>query len=369
MKVLIINTVDTARNGITNVIFNYLKELSNLDIVFDMVVKNELDSRYANLIKRNGGQYFLFPRNMKAIVSYIISLKKLIKSESYDIVHIHGNSHTLVIELLAAKFGGCNVRMVHAHNTSCNCIWMHKGLSGLFHVVCTHRLACGTKAGLFMYGNHSFEVLRNGIDVNRYSFDNEMRQNIRRQYGVEDEVVLGHVGLFNEAKNQSFLLDILEELFKTDLRYKLLLIGEGPFMNQVKEKAMKLNIEEQVIFVGETDDVSAYLSAMDLFLMPSLYEGLPLTMIEAQANGLNCIASNRITNEVNLTGNVRFLPIDEDVNLWVKTITAFNLKTERIHDSRKAVDCIVKQGYSIQGEAQKLHMYYHKAIQNLEIME
>lgn len=362
MKVLIINTVDTARNGITNVIFNHLKELKGSGIVFDMVVKNELDSGYSNLIEGNGGQYYFIPRSLRTFANYINSLRKLIKRNSYDVVHIHGNSHTLVIELLAAKLGGCKIRIVHAHNTSCNCVWLHKILSGVFHSMCTHRLACGIDAGRFMYGNRSFEVLRNGIDINTYSFDNIIRQSVRKQYGMEEIVLLGHIGGFNEAKNQSFLLDILNELLRGDSRCRLLLIGDGPFMNQVKEKAMKLNIDEQIIFLGETDDVSAYLSAMDLFLMPSLHEGLPLAMIEAQANGLNCIASDRITKEVNQTGNVQFLPIDKGTSPWSKAITEFNFKGDRMDKSKKAIDCIVKQGYSIQGEAERLRMYYQKVI-------
>lgn len=366
MKILLINTVDTARNGITNVIFNHVKAIKDEDVTFDLVTKNKPDAAYDEVIKKRGGHVFVIPRSMKKIVKYFFALKRLIKCNQYDAVHIHGNSHTLVIELLAAKLGGCKVRMTHAHNTVCGSLLMHNGLAGLFNALCTHRLACGNDAGLFMYGKQPFVVIRNGIDVNHFQYNASAGHVIRNQYNFGDDIVIGHIGLFNNAKNQAFLIDVLKELLKTNPHYRLMLIGEGPLLRDVEEKTAALHLVDQVTFVGTTDIINEYLSAVDMVMMPSFYEGLPLTLIEAQANGVQCIVSDRITKEVDLTGNIRFLPIDRGADMWAKTATDMKLIKDRETASREAIECIVENGYSIEKEAAKLHTYYCNAVKKAQ---
>lgn len=361
MKVLMVNTVDTARNGITNVIFNYVVQLKDSGIVFDLVTKNVPDHSYVEQIEEHGGRVHVIPRSMRRIWKYFTTLKKVVKENQYDLVHIHGNSHTLVIELLAAKLGGCKARIAHGHSTGCNSLALHKCLTAPFDGLCTHRLACGNEAGQFLHGKHSFAVMRNGIDVKKYLFSANARCDYRNRYGIEARFVLGHVGMFDEVKNQSFLLDILNELLKTDCRYHLLLIGEGPLQEMVKEKATDLQIKDYVTFVGGTDCVSEHLSAMDMIVMPSLHEGLPLSLIEAQASGLRCLVSDNITREVDKTGNLTFLPLDAGAACWACEIGKMSAEVDRTALSQKAIEKIKTCGHDIQTEAAALYRYYEDA--------
>lgn len=166
MKILVINTVPTDKNGITNVIFNYLKAMGN-DVAFDYVAINNPDAFYVNFLEEKGAALYSLKR--KNVLRYIWSLCKIIKQNKYDAIHVHGNSHTVILELLAAKLAGCKVRIVHAHSTGCNSVALHKLLAGLFDSLCTDRLACGESAGKFMFGLKPFKIINNGVDVGNYS--------------------------------------------------------------------------------------------------------------------------------------------------------------------------------------------------------
>ena len=168
MKILVINTVPTDKNGITNVIFNYLKAMGN-DVAFDYVAINNPDAFYVNFLEEKGAALYSLKR--RNVLGYIGSLCKIIKKNKYDAIHVHGNSHTVVLELLAAKLAGCKVRIIHAHSTGCNSVALHKLLAGLFDCLCTDRLACGESAGKFMFGLKPFEIINNGVDVEKFSFD------------------------------------------------------------------------------------------------------------------------------------------------------------------------------------------------------
>lgn len=201
-------------------------------------------------------------------------LRDVIKIENYDIVHVHGSSHTIAIDLFAAKIAKCKNRIAHSHNTTCSSILIHKVLSPFFYLCCTYRLACGIDAGKWMYGQRNFEVINNGVDTLKYIFDGRNRKEIRDMYKLENKVVIGHVGGFNETKNQSFLIDILNHMDKE--MFCLMLVGDGPLKNKVHNKAVTLGLENNVIFIGITDYVEKYLSAMDCIVMPSLFEGLQM---------------------------------------------------------------------------------------------
>ena len=362
MKVLIINTVNTRRNGITNVIFNLYHSIDKNNISFDLVTKNVPDHTYTNTIEISGGKIITIPKSKFHVIRYIRTLKGIIRRNRYEMVHIHGNSHTVVLELLAAKLAGCKVRIVHAHSTTCNSPMLHKLLSPLFHLLCTHRLACGQAAGQFMHGNHAFTVINNGVNTEKFSFHSKDRLEIREQYQIHDKIVIGHVGNFVDAKNPFFLIDILANLKKTNLDYCMLLVGDGPLLSQVKEKTKNLGLTDSVIFVGATDNVPAYISACDVIMMPSLFEGLPLTLIEQQTNGLKCLVSDQITTEVDKTGNIIFLPIDKGVEPWVSAMRELDLSYNREAMSRLAVEKIKQSGYDIRTEAKNLRMYYDNCV-------
>lgn len=358
MKILVINTVPTDKNGITNVIFNYLKAMGN-DVAFDYVAINNPDAFYVNFLEEKGAALYSLKR--RNVLGYIGSLCKIIKKNKYDAIHVHGNSHTVVLELLAAKLAGCKVRIIHAHSTGCNSVALHKLLAGLFDCLCTDRLACGESAGKFMFGLKPFEIINNGVDVEKFSFDKKAREVFRINLALtETDILIGHVGYFMPVKNQSFLVDIFAELAKNDSRYHLVLIGDGAMRTEIEQKVASLGLTNKVTFTGNIDNVSEYLNAIDIIIMPSLYEGLPLTLVEQQANGLQCVVSDTITAEADKTGNLSFLSLQAPISDWVQAVENSLCMQDRELRSKDAFIAIESAGYSIRKEAKKLVEYYKR---------
>lgn len=364
MRVLAINTVSTEKNGITNVIFNLYGAMDKQNIIVDYVSINKPDALYQEKVNAFGGSIFVIPRSMHRPFFYFLKLCKVIRHGKYDIVHAHGNSATLALEMLAAKLSGCQIRIAHSHNTTCKSRTVNRLLMPIFQHCCTHRLACGTAAGKWLFGKHDFKIMCNGVDTERFSFSKEKRTLVREALKVSDrEIVIGHVGAFNEAKNQMFLVKILYEISQENKEYRLLLIGDGELRQLVEEKVLQLGLSDKVFFVGAIDPVSDFLSACDLIVMPSLYEGLPLSLIEEQTNGLHCIVSNRITREVDKTGNLAFLSLDAGVTCWAEKISRMHIIEPREECSCLAIKKIKACGYDINENALNLRKYYYDILE------
>lgn len=363
MNILLINTVPTEQNGITGVIFNYLKAMDAQNITFDLLSLNTPSSLYSNIVESKGGHVFVLPR-LEGTLKYWNGLRRLIKENRYDAVHIHGNSHTVVLELSAAWAAGCVVRMVHSHNTTCKHVVVSRLLTQPFNMLYTHGLACGDAAGRWMFGKRKFTVINNGVDTELYAFDETKRNALRIDKGWTDCKVIGHVGGFVETKNQRFIVEVFRELYKCDNTYRLLLIGDGHMRQEVEEKVKECGLQDVVCMTGNINNVCDYLNAMDLVLMPSLFEGLPLTLVEQQANGLRCVVSDAITTEADKTGNMTFLPLTMDATGWAESIKSIVLDNteQRKARSHEAIKRIRECGYSVQEEARKLKEYYIKAI-------
>ena len=359
MKILLVNTVKTGKNGITNVMFNYLNAIECDDITFDLVSLNEPEDYYTKCVEKKGGKVYVIPRLGGNILSYWNSLKKLINENRYDAVHVHGNSHTVTIELSAAWAASCAVRMAHAHNTTCKHVSVHKLLTPLFNLLCTHGFACGEAAGTFMFGRKTFAVINNGVDTDKFAFNPVLREKKRGDLGWDDCIVVGHVGYFSEVKNHRFLIEVFEQLYLKDDHFRLLLVGDGALRNEMEEKIKGKGLKDKVVLTGNIDNVHEYLNAMDIVIMPSLYEGLPLTLIEQQANGLPCVVADTITREVDKTGNVTFLSLSQSAKQWAgETLTVMEHGDSRQKRSNAAIEKIKDSGYSIKEEAQKLEHYY-----------
>lgn len=361
-RILLICTTRIGKTGVTNVVMNYLHSFNTEDIKFDLCAINNPEQSYIDLVRNLGGEVYVIERLGNAF-SYFKNLILLIKEQNYDAVHIHTNSHTAVLELLAAKIAGCPVRIVHSHNTTCKSVLLHRLLTPFFNILYTHGFACGEEAGRWMFGNRPFSVINNGVDVAKFVYDKSKRDEIRTKLGVDDnQFFLGHVGMFNGVKNQQFVVEVVSELCKKNENYRLVLIGDGEQRNKVEEITKNLNLEDKVFFTGNIDNVSDYLSAIDLIVMPSLYEGLPLALIEQQANGLKCVVSDTITREVNKTGNVTFLSLNSPAEKWAEVIESTKHEGDRGVVSHNAIKDIIAAGYSIREEAKKLENYYKEII-------
>ena len=363
MKILLINTVPTEQNGITGVIFNYLKAIDVKNITFDLLSLNTPSSMYSNIVESKGGRVFVLSR-LEGTLKYWNGLRQLIKENRYDAVHIHGNSHTVVLELSAAWAAGCVVRMVHSHATTCKHVVASRLLTQPFNMLYTHGLACGDAAGRWMFGKRKFTIINNGVDTELYAFDEAKRNAIRIDKGWTDCKVIGHVGGFVETKNQRLIVEVFRELHKRDNTYRLLLIGDGHMRQEVEDKVKECGLQDVVCMTGNINNVCDYLNGMDLVLMPSLFEGLPLTLIEQQANGLRCVVSDAITTEADKTGNMTFLPLKMEAAGWAESIKSIDVDNteQRKARSHEAIERIRECGYSIQEEARKLKEYYIKAI-------
>ena len=359
MKILVITTVPFGKDGITNVALSLMRQGMKTGESFDLVTTAIKDEKRAKELEASGVRIFVLPRNMKESFKYVGELSGIIRENGYDAVHIHTNSHTCVYELLAAKRGGCGIRIVHAHNSRTKHPAIHKMMTPLFNSLCNVRLACSEKAGRFMHGKHPFTVINNGVDTKKYSFCETDRERIRKELSVLDnEILLGHVGAFNEQKNQRLLVEIMSALASKPKKYRLVLVGTGALEEQIKKAVQDAGLGDKVIFAGSVDEVYAYLSAMDIILMPSLYEGLPLTLVEQQANGLCCIVSDCITKEADLTGNLTFLPIDQGVEPWVEAVENAHLNYDRYLMSQKADRLIREKGYEIESTGAKMSAVY-----------
>ncbi len=364
MNILIVSTVSYSLNGIANVIKNLYRndKFSNKKISFLFPDNNNKEMIHD--LENYGYKVYQFARYQKGIIQYYHYLENLIKKEKFDIVHIHGNSHAMIVELLAATVGGCKIRICHSHNTTCNNVLLHKLLKPVFDMLCTDRMACGKQAGEWMYGKKQFTIVHNGIITERFKYRPEKRDYIRKKYNISsDELLLGNVGGLNEQKNQTVLLDIVKKI-SIQRKCKCMIIGTGEKQQELEEKVRKLNIDENVIFCGGVSNVEEYLNAIDIIVMPSLYEGLPLALIEEQANGLTCVISGVITKEADKSGNIIYIKDINNINEWIKKILEIPFQIDREYKSKNAISQIIKSGYSIDEEIQNLYNYYIQIIHN-----
>lgn len=361
IKILVINTVRFKLNGISAVIKNYYQAMDKENMKMDFLAIDDPSDEYRAFFEKNHLNCFVFHK--KNIASYFSRIIRLCRQEKYDIVHVHGNSANMAIELLAAALGGVKHRTAHSHNTATLHPLTHRILSPLFSALCTTRLACGEDAGKWLYRNKNFTTLKNGIDVSKFKIVPDIRTEYRKRLQIgKDDILIGHVGNFIEQKNHTYLIDIFSEIHQYEPNAKLLLISDGMLLNDIKEKVRQLHLDNFVIFLGKTMEVEKYLQAMDVFLFPSLHEGLPLVLVEAQASGLPCIVSETVSKEADLIGKCKYLPIGKaDIKNWVKEVLVLyheNAVCNRSEISEINQRIIRDKGYDIAQNANILRQIY-----------
>lgn len=267
----------------------------------------------------------------------------------------------MCLEFLPALLGGTKERIAQSHNTGNLFPVIDKVLRPLFHKLVTKRLACGEDAGKYMYGKRPFTIIQNGINCNEFQYDDNKRSVIRNELHIDNNKVLGHIGLFIPEKNHRFLLAVFKKLVSIDPTWKLMLFGKGDLESEIKEQIESLELTDKVLFMGIKDNVGDYLSAMDIFVFPSLHEGLPFVVLEAQANGLSCILADTIPKQVDLTGNVDFLPLDVSADEWAGYILDKydDDLSRRLKSSKKSIDDIIGKHYDMNHKAQILSKIYN----------
>lgn len=346
MKVLLVNTVPLEANGISTFIINSAKVLSEQNVKVTIAAPNMVSSNLKNQLQKKNIIVVEILNRMRNPIYYLLKLKQLLAKNNYDIVHINGNSTTMAVELLAAKQEKVGVRIAHSHNTTTEHPAINKLLRGVFERCVNGRLACNEAAGKWLFKNKDFTIIKNGIFLKNYAFNSSVRNEIRKKYKVSDnDILVGHVGKFNYQKNQTFLVDLLQ---KMSSEYKLMLIGDGPDLDSVKEYAEKKGVSKQIIFTGKINNVPDYLNVFDVFALPSNFEGQPFVVIEAMASGLPIIVSTNVSSEINLNHKVNFVSLDRGYE-WKKIIEKFDFDSNaRLKESINNIKILKEMGYDVE---------------------
>ena len=337
MKVLMVLPSLTQANGIVAFVFNYLKKIANKDISFTILASDmrpsnnyldlasflDIDVHFVRNIEQNG------------FSNYYKDLKCFFKSNhDFDAVYSNVANQSLFVFRLAKKYG-IKTRIIHSHATSAASS-LFKRIRNNFLIFfmlryATHYLACSDAAGKSMFKKRDFTVINNAIDYEKYVFSLSKREKIRNEYNLIDKKVVGYVGRIVQQKNVLFLTDVCEKLPN---EYVFLIIGTGNMKESLLDEVRKKRLTSRFIFVDECTNVDAFYSAMDYFVLPSFYEGLPVVGVEAQANGLPCFFSNRITKEVVISSNSFILDI-ESANLWANSIQEHSARLSNLELSTK----------------------------------
>ena len=341
------------RGGIETMLMNYYRRIDREKIQFDFLVHREQRQDYDDEIEALGGRIYRLPPLNPASGSYRRALADFFRTHHYRVVHCHLNYMSGVV-LAAAKQAGVPVRIAHAHTASMAPGWKQSVRRLCKHLIpftATHRFACGTVAGRAIFGKQHFSILANAIDAEAFTPNEKLRREVRTELGLEDAFTVMHVGRMVYAKNHEFLLDAFREVLNTEPGAKLVLVGDGELRSQIEEKAAQLP-EGSVQMLGSRTDIPRLMQAADVFAFPSRFEGMPVTMIEAQAAGLPCIKSDTVTNECVVTDLVTSLPT-ADPKLWADAILA-----KRGSASAAVLADIQRSGYDITAAADKLTRFY-----------
>jgi len=358
---VIITTAMVPYGGLASVMMNLYRNIDKERFHVDFASTNEeLDEVLALELNKNGSKYYSLGSRKRKILKYMNRLSRVIREGYYDVVHINSNSATALIELRISKKYGIKKRIVHNHTSICDHKFLHRICDPLFRRVYTDAIACSKKAGDWIFPDGNYQILNNGIDTEKYCFSESFRTQIREQYKIsESTVVLGHVGKIYKPKNHPFIIDVFNLYHKFNPDSKLLLVGDGVMRAEMEMKAESLGLKDEVIFVGMQRQPEKFLSAMDVFIFPSLWEGMPLSVIEAQASGIPCLISNTIDEGVVITESVTRISIDSGVQPWQEIL--YDIKPiDRIATSAKNIKSIIEAGYDASINSSKLERIYQE---------
>ncbi len=327
-RVLVVNTTHTTFNGIVSVMMNYVRKTYQT-VNYDFALCGRVEESILQELQALGGMVYIAPcSRVKKPFKYAKWLMSIMKERKYDCIHVHGNSGTMYFEIHAAKKAKVPVRIAHSHNTSCKYVLAHRVLKPMLNREITDAIACSDLAGKWLF-KRDFTVLPNGIDTAKFLYSQQTRNSYIDILHLQDKLVIGHVAYMDTEKNHMYLLRVFKELLSKKNDVRLILIGDGRLRSEIERYISENNLGEYVLLLGKRSDVDALYQCMDVFVLPSLYEGLPVTLVEAQAAGLPCIISNNITKQVDLTGRVQYIGIeDENIDEWVNSILNVNVNSE-----------------------------------------
>lgn len=354
--------------GNVTFVMNFFRKIDKEKFQIDFLIYDDSKMDYYDEVKSAGSNIFVVKRKYKNktfnLFSQMWQVRKILKNENYDIIHCHSCSFFGIFKGAIPGYFNSKVKVIsHSHNpgmpknTLLDNIARSISKKFLSHIV-DMGFSCSDYAGESKYTDEfmksdKYKIIHNAIHVENYVYNNSFRETIRNSYNIGDRVLIGNVGRLAKQKNQSFLLDIFAKIKQINKDTMLIIIGGGELEKQLKDKAVNLGIIDSVIFTGSVNDVNKYYSAMDVFVMPSLYEGLPFTAIEAQVNGLKCVISDKVTKMTDASGETKFISLEDSIDKWSDTI----LKSAESRISSEKVSNVTAN-YNIYTEVKKLEELY-----------
>lgn len=355
--------------GVSSIMINVQKLIDRQLINFDYLVYHDRKEPGEEEVFRLGSKKYIVSSDNVRIKPFRIIVRcykiyKICKSNDIKIFHLNAAAAEALTYVIAARLGGVKYVTFHSHNGGMAkkggyMYWMSKVMKPLMKPLTNNRWACSDLAARFSFprniiAKHDYEMIPNGIHLSDYEFNEQIRNEVRIELGIDNKFVVGHVGRFNIQKNHMFLLEIFKAVHHKNHDAILLLFGTGELFDTVKERAIELGINASVIFYGNSNQMPRMWQAMDVFVMPSLYEGLPVSGIEAQASGLPIVMSDTITKEVKLTPKVDFLSLNDDIQIWADTVLKY---TDNCTRKSGCVE-LRNAGYDVENMAKKFEDLY-----------
>ena len=360
IRLLLVNTVPTVRNGQTMFLLKYLRAMDLSDMAVGYVARNEVPAELRAQLTALGVRIYELPMRNRKPLAYLKRLTAIIRAERYNIVHANGNSATLFWEMLAARRCGVPVRIAHSHNTFCVHRAVHRMLYWPMQWLTNYPMACGTAAGRWLFGRRRFEVVPIASDPETYRYRPETRAAMRGRMGLEGRIAVGCVAGFAPQKNHAFLLRAFAEAHRRNEALHLVLIGDGKLRDEIEAQIRELALSDCVTLTGEVPDVPDRLQAMDAMALPSLFEGFPNVLVEWQLAGLPALVSDAVTRECDLTGLLRYLPLDEEA--WAEALAGIST-VDREAASRDGAEQAARRGYDVRVEAARLKGRYRQMLE------
>lgn len=343
--------------GAESMIMNWYRNIDRTKVQFDFLLRSQ-ENIYEQEIEQLGGKVYYMPEFPKKYFSNYVRTNIFFKEHAseYLAIHVHGNALIYTNVFNIAKRYGIQNRIMHSHNTSTKSKFflpLHQLNKCRIKRLANYYFACSEEAGIWCF-NKGYTVINNGIDVEKFRYNEEKRAAFRQTLNIEsDTFVICHIGRFLESKNHEFIIKVFYDYQKRNENSKLLLVGIGPLMEKYKKTVCELGIKDKVEFLGVRTDIPDVLSASDLFLFPSLFEGLPVSLIEAQANGIFCLASITISKESKVSEAIKYLPIDVSPEFWCEKI-----EINDIEKRKKAYEYVGDCNYNIKNVAQNVQNVY-----------
>ncbi|HDR7894655.1 MULTISPECIES: glycosyltransferase family 1 protein [Bacillus] len=357
--------------GAEAMIMNIYRNIDDKYVQFDFVSFDEEEGYYDKEIKKLGGRIFYIPSPEKiGVLQFISNLVRLLKKEGpFDIVHAH-TLYNIGLVLLAARLAGIKKRIAHSHSTKASVKQnlLHKIyqviMGKLINLNATEFIACGTEAGEFLYGKSKFKkrgkVLPNAIDVFPYlNKENLESENLYREHKIrENTFIMGQVGTLNEIKNHDFTISICKRMKEKGIEFRMLFVGDGELNNVLRKRVDQEGLQNQIIFLGLRADIPNLMNLFDVLIMPSIFEGLPVTLIEAQAAGTPCVVSNVITIEADLgLGLIKYMDLNVGVDRWIDELQ--KMRNNKLKNSDEIMLAFEQKEYDIKSNIENLMRVYH----------